>query len=393
MASFECDYLNKLLEVISLYDGDKLWCAIEELGFKSLLDKMQKVPQQEEYHGEGNVLNHVKLVCQSLVSFDEFKRANDEDKIVLFLSALLHDVGKIKRTRIEDGKIISPGHSARGAIMAREFMWKDLGLSGTTETQRIREAVCTLVKYHSFPPYAIKDDDALVRLLQITALGELTLAFSAYKLYLLAKADVLGRVCADQDEQLEKVELFSILAEEYDCLHKPYAFKDSYTKHAYFLGKTNWPSDSLYNSTWGEVILLSGLPGTGKDTFIAKHFPHMPVVSLDTIRKKLDVAPTEPQGAVVAVAMQKSKEYLRNKQPFLWNATNITAQTRHKLISLFEKYNASVKTIFLETEWSEELDRNLAREDVVPQAEIERMLSKLEIPEPFECEKVEWVIT
>lgn len=384
---------NKLCDYLPLTSGEINWRAIGECGFQSLFDKMEKTPQQEEYHGEGNVLNHVKMVCENLVSLEGYQNASNEEKIVLFLSALLHDVGKIKRTKVEDGKIVSPGHSARGSILAREFLWKELGLSGSVKSQMIREAVCTLVKYHSFPPYAIKDDDARIRLLKIVANGELTTIFSAEKLYLLAKADVLGRKCNDKEEQLEKVELFALLAEEYSCFNSPYIFNDYFTKRAFFKGKTEWPSDSLYNSNWGEVILLSGLPGTGKDTYISHALPDLPVVSLDNIRKKLHVLPTEPQGAVIAKAQEEAKEYLRKKQPFVWNATNITAQNRSKQISLFERYNAGVKTIFLETEWNEQITRNAMREDVVPQIQIDKMLSKLEIPERYESEKVEWIIT
>jgi len=87
------------------------------------------------------------------------------------------------------------------------------------------------------------------------------------------------------------------------------------------------------------------------------------------------------------------KEYLRNKQPFVWNATDITQATRAKWISLFEKYGAAVEVVFLETEWEQELQRNEKRDSYVPVIKIEDMLSKLEIPEPFESEKVRWEIT
>ena len=114
---------------------------------------------------------------------------------------------------------------------------------------------------------------------------------------------------------------------------------------------------------------------------------------MDEIRKRLKVSPTDNQGAVVARAHEQAKEYLRKKQPFVWNATSITAQLRSKQISLFEQYGASVKTAFLETDWEEELIRNANREAKVPKEVIEKMLSKLELPERFESEKVVWEIT
>ena len=38
------------------------------------------------------------------------------------------------------------------------------------------------------------------------------------------------------------------------------------------------------------------------------------------------------------VAKEQARKYLRAKQSFIWNATNLTEQMRSKLISLFEDY-------------------------------------------------------
>ena len=68
-------------------------------------------------------------------------------------------------------------------------------------------------------------------------------------------------------------------------------------------------------------------------------------------------------------------------------------ELRGGLISLFEGYGASVRTIFLETSLETELARNKSREAVVPEPVIHKMLSRLEIPERYECEAVEWKTT
>ena len=62
-------------------------------------------------------------------------------------------------------------------------------------------------------------------------------------------------------------------------------------------------------------------------------------------------------------------------------------------IDLFEKYGAKVKLIFMETSWEEEMARNESRVAEVPSFVIEKMLTKLEIPEAHECECVVWVTT
>jgi predicted kinase len=136
---------------------------------------------------------------------------------------------------------------------------------------------------------------------------------------------------------------------------------------------------------------MSGLPGTGKDTYIKKNFPTLPVVSLDDIRERIGVSPTENQAPVVLEAHNEARALLRKRTPFVWNATSITADLRNKQISLFEEYGASVRCVWLETGWEEELRRNRERERNVPEAVIERMLSRLELPEAYECERVEWI--
>ena len=306
---------------------------------------------------------------------------------------MLHDIDKIKKTRLIDGILSSPHHANAGAVMAREFMWKELGLSGSKEKQEFRESVCTLIKYHSYPPFAISNKFPNQKMLKIASVGKSAPEFSIRKLCVLERADINGRISVSNSDHLEKIELCKMLAEDLGCIDKPYQFKDAYTERAYHKGKTDYHENQLFNDTWGEVIMLSGLPGTGKDTFIKANYSNLPVITLDDIRKELKILPTDNQGLVVAKANERAKELLRKKQPFIWNATNITTDIRKLLIPLFEDYGARVKIVFLETEWNEELRRNASRKAEVPKHAIEKMLSRLEIPEPFEAQTVEYHIT
>lgn len=386
--------LDAVLACVPLRDTDRIdWERIGQTALGGLLDGMAQTPQNPVYHAEGDVLTHTKLVCEALIAEREYRETSDNAKKVLFLAALLHDIGKIRCTVLRDGALTSPRHSIVGAAMAREFLWRELGLCGITEAQRLREAICNLIRYHSYPPFCMIDADAERKLLRITANGELTPDFTLRRLCLLERADVLGRVSEDADDYLSRIAYCQALAEELGCLDAPHAFASDFSKRAYFLGKTDWRDAELYRDSWGEVILMSGLPGTGKDTWIGANRPDLPVVSLDAIRARLRISPTEPQGAVVAAAQEEAREHLRRHQPFIWNATSVTAQLRRNQISLFESYGASVRTQFLETSWEEELARNEGRAAVVPRGAIERMLSKLELPERHECETVIWSVT
>lgn len=135
---------------------------------------------------------------------------------------------------------------------------------------------------------------------------------------------------------------------------------------------------------------MTGLPGTGKDTWIREHCSSLPMISLDELRRQMDVPPTAEQGPVVTAARQLAKAYLRDKIPFVWNATNLTPVIRGKLVKLFTDYHASVKMIYLETEWEEQLRRNRERSKAVPEQVIRRMLGYMTLPECFEAHRVEW---
>ena len=383
---------ERFLRLVPLSGERVHWRGFSDTPMKPIFDDMARTEQNPDYHGEIDVLTHTKMVCEALIRDPEYKKSTDREKTVLFLAALFHDIGKIKCTRFEDGSWRSPHHARSGSMKAREILWRDLGFCGTEDKQQLREAVCRLVRYHSFPPYAINDFDPERKLLRIAADGALTKDFSLATLLTLERADILGRICRDTEDSLEKIDYCRMLAEEAGFLREPFAFADDFSRRAYFKEKTARKDQALCNDTWGEILMLSGLPGTGKDTWIAKHAPDLPMISLDDIRRRLQIRPTEHQGRVIAEAYDIAKEYMRKKQPFVWNATNITPKTRGWQISLFEEYGASVRTVFLETEWHEQLRRNAARKEKVPVFAIERMLCKLEPPECAECERVTWEI-
>ena len=217
--------------------------------------------------------------------------------------------------------------------------------------------------------------------------------FTIELLCALCEADALGRECIDEHDRIhmaEQVHLCREFATESGCYDAPYTFSSAHTQFSYLGRKDISPEVELYDDTWGEVILMSGLPGTGKDTWIKEHYPELPMISLDEIRKEMKISPTENQSKVVEVARNQARELLRKKQSFIWNATNLSPMIRERQIKMFTQYHASTRIVFLETDWQEQLRRNTGRAETVLEQVICAMMEELILPEAQEAKIVEW---
>lgn len=381
------DNLYKYLPISNIIN----WTLIEEEILKPYVQDLKNTEQDIKWHGEGNVFNHTKFVCEQLINLPEYQKKNNIEQLVLFISALFHDVGKIVSTQISDNEVTVVNHARKGSNIIRKYLWQEYGLCGTKEYQEVREAICLLIKYHMVPLYIVSENN-YKRIIKLSTNNSLTKYFSLEMLYILSKADILGRIASDNEEQLLNLEIFKQMAIDKQSFYNHYSFQNNYTKYNFCNGTNVYEEDSLYDSSWGEIIIMCGLPGTGKDTYIKNYFKDKNIISLDEIRKENNIKPTEDQNKVISIANAMMKKHLRSKEEFLWNATNITFTTRQKIISICHNYNAKVRIIYLETSWQENLNRNQNREKEVNQNIIEKILTKLEIPESYEAEEIEWKV-
>jgi predicted kinase len=137
---------------------------------------------------------------------------------------------------------------------------------------------------------------------------------------------------------------------------------------------------------------MSGLPGSGKDHWIAANLPGWQVVSLDAVRRELDVAPTEPQGPVIRTARERARAYLREGRPFVWNGTNLSRDLRARVIRLFAEYRARVRIVYVEASEQQLLQQNRGRLSPVPERVIEKLLARWQVPDLTEAHQVEWAV-
>ena len=176
------------------------------------------------------------------------------------------------------------------------------------------------------------------------------------------------------------------------CWQQPYPFPSAHARFTYFRGPPGYRDYDAYDDTVCEVVLLSGLPGAGKDSWLRQTRPGRPAISLDDLREQMGVGPAGNQGQVVAAARERARVYLRRQQGFIWNATNVTRSLRRQLIGLFTDYGARVRIVYLEAPWPELARRNRARARPVPEAVLERLAGKLEVPDMTEAQQVEWIV-
>lgn len=295
----------------------------------------------------------------------------------MFLAAAFHDIGKAVCTKQEDGQWVSPKHTIIGEKEFRRIAYKEAEQFGLTFRQR--ETAAKLIRYHGLPVWFWTKRRPELDLLKAAESIPLRL------LYLLSKADVQGRIEKQSGKMEENVELFADYARESGVWEKPFLFANPYTKYQYFHKEGLWQEAELYDDTEFDVILMSGLPLAGKDSWIEKNGKEMPVISLDEIREKMGISPTKGSGKVVQAALEEAKNLLRRKEPFIWNATNIIQETRQKLVGLFAGYGARVHIMYLEAPYRELLARNRKRERYIPELVLEDMIKKMELPAPWEA--------
>jgi predicted kinase len=345
---------------------------------------MEGVPQDPMHHGEGDVAIHTSLVLRALQSLDGYKALTDQEKEILWAATLLHDVEKRSTTVLEeDGSITSRGHARKGAMTARQLLYTQYPTPFL-----IREQVVNLVRYHGLPLWAIEKKNPG------KAVIEASMVVDTKLLSLLARADALGRVCRDGVDLLFRIDMFEALCEENDCWGKKRVFATPGAQFHYFRKEESYADFIPFDLFGSTVILLCGLPGAGKDTYVFHHYREWPVINLDQIRVENKISPGDKSGngRVIQMGKEGARGFLRKGQDFVWNATNITKNMREQLMELFLTYKAYVKIVYVEVPYKVLHQQNSSREAALPYPAMERLIARLEVPYPWEGHEVAFYV-
>jgi len=198
----------ELCRTIDLSDlpAERIWGEIEKLLLRSAhpsiglewlrrlgaierlfpeIQSLIEVPQDPEWHPEGDVFVHTKLVI------DGARRLIDDlpypRQVTVMLAALAHDFGKPATTEFVEGRWRSRGHEEAGVPPAESFL--NRVNVHTIDGYNVRAQVIALVREHLKPGEFYKKRDEVGE----GAFRRLARRCEPDLLYRVAKADSLGR--------------------------------------------------------------------------------------------------------------------------------------------------------------------------------------------------------
>ena len=367
---------NTLKSLVPPVGGSYDWPLLCEM--VPALVALEATPQDPHHHAEGNVGIHTRMVLDALLDDPDWQAAAPDRRAVMFIAAQLHDIAKPATTVIDEatGAVRQPGHSRRGAVDARILLWR-LGMPFA-----LREAVCRIIAVHQLPFFAFasrrgESPEYLVR--------RLSWELDVSELTCVARADMRGRACTDQASHLADIALFAELAHEQGCWNQPWLAADAHTRLMYARGMAIDPGFALYQKPGSAVTLMCGMPASGKDTWVARHAPDLPVVSFDDAKRRLGLRHGENDGMAAHHAIDQAKALLREQRPFVWNATHLSQDMRGKSLDLLYAYDACVRIVYLEVPQATVFSRNSQRDSTLSNKDLARMLHRWEVPLPWEA--------
>lgn len=133
-----------------------------------------------------------------------------------------------------------------------------------------------------------------------------------------------------------------------------------------------------------KLIIMSGLPGSGKSTYAAKlaKKEHAWIVSADEIRKYLygDASRNDEPNKIFAKVFYSIHKGLSRKKSVIVDCVSVTAASRKKYLRKYEgEYDKSV-CVYMDTPVEICKSRNSKRDRVVPDDAIDKFAERMEIP-------------
>lgn len=151
---------------------------------------LAETPQEQEWHPEGDVWVHTLMSVDEAAKIVHQENLETDKAVVVLLSSLCHDLGKVTTTEFKEGRYVSHGHEAAGGEPTKKFL-ASIGIDNLT-----REKVVKIVTNHLTPAMFYIDEVVRGRKVSDGAIRRLAKRIypaTIYELTLLAEADHRGR--------------------------------------------------------------------------------------------------------------------------------------------------------------------------------------------------------
>lgn len=362
----------KIKDLIDIKTMKYKWDVIENLVDFSILKSTEQNPK---WHSEGNVWNHVRLVCQEAtklcVGYD------DLSKEIFLAAALFHDIGKGITTTFTKEKWHSYEHEIYGEKLTRTLLHD--------ETFFVRECVCSLVRWHMEPLnithsyWQLKPTKLINSFSHVIKIINLSYNTNSLKmLFDLKKCDILGSIPEDSNQthyDLKCIETLENVAKTLNCYNKP-----SLALNYDFPVKENNKID---------VHVMIGISGAGKSTTVEgilnlNKNKDIIVVSRDKARYELGfcakgekyIGTPEEEEQVTNYCKSLIEESAKLGKDIIIDDMNIKKKYRDNLKQTLKSFNVNYIYHYVEASSIEENIKR--RKDEIPECIIRQMFNTIE---------------
>lgn len=314
--------------------------------------RLKTCEQNPVWHSEGTAWEHtvacVECACEAV------KGKNYTDGLYIerlfILTVLFHDIGKGVTTTFSKNAWHAYGHEIEGARIARRILWDE----GFEE----RENICDAIKHHMDVLNVFKHKDALNSIIKLTNVRDFRL------LMLLKRCDILGSKPLDTKVTEDSLKIWDRVYEigiEFNELFPYHKEACDYLKKLVFKQKVTLDEPQ-------HITVMVGLPGAGKDTYIAKNLPNAINLSRDIIRYEMGFCKEgekkllsgEQEALVTKEFNKRLIEAVENKQEVVINNINLKRKYRDSYKELLKDYNIAWDYVYIE---APSLATNISRRD------------------------------
>jgi len=191
------EWKKLLLEGRRISDGLALLKDTWWLGKYPELEALVGCPQDPEWHPEGDVWIHTLHAVDAAAAIADREGLDEEDRLVLVLATLCHDLGKPSVTvKSEEGRWWCPDHAGAGRVPAETFM------TSIRTPARVQARVIPLVANHMWHlgfPEEMPSDRAICRLANRLEKASIRM------LALLVEADSCDRTVCKGKQRIDAV--------------------------------------------------------------------------------------------------------------------------------------------------------------------------------------------